>query len=155
MFLETLRVKKKLKFAWPRAGLEIPSIFCSTHGPRSVLVVAVAPARIVCQGQPNLTLGKWTLMPTRCSAAESATRTTDATALRKIRPSSTRSAVHLTQGGTRRRRGPGWLVPRGPCGPVLLLPAGDHDGSGPGSVVRPAGSVLRSEEHTSELQSHV
>ena len=51
ILLETLCVKKKLKFAWPRAGLEIPSIFCSTQGPRSVLVALLA--LIVCHGQPN------------------------------------------------------------------------------------------------------
>ena len=100
MFLDTLWVNTKVKFAWPSAGLEIPSIFCSTHGPRSVLVVAGATAWIACHGQPNFTLGRWTLIPTRCSAADSAIRTTDAIAWRKMSASSARIAVHLTQRGT-------------------------------------------------------
>ena len=55
MSLDTLRVNTKLKLAWPSAGREIPSIFCSTHGPR--LVVVVEPAVIPDHGQPNRTLG--------------------------------------------------------------------------------------------------
>src|SRR5207244_8184349 len=102
---------------------------------------------------PNLTLGKWTLMPTRCSAAESAIRTTEAIALRKIRPSRTRTAVHLTQSGTQRRRGPGLpLVPPGPCGSALPPPEGSHGGSGLGRSVRPAGSVLWAEGTGLEYQ---
>ena len=82
MLLEILWAK--LKLAWPRAGLKIPSIFCSTQGPRSVLVVV--PVLIVCHGQANLIAGRWTLMPTKCRAAESAISTTDAIARRDIRP---------------------------------------------------------------------
>src|ERR1700686_601363 len=99
MFLETLWVNRKLKLASPRAGLEIPSIFCRIHGPRSVL--EVVPALTVCHGQPNRTVGRWMLMPTRCRAAESAISTTDAIALRNIRPTVITAAVHLTRGEMR------------------------------------------------------
>jgi hypothetical protein len=64
MLLDTLWVKVKLKFSVPRAGLEIPSIFCSTHGPTSVSVAV--PALIDCHGQDSLTCGRCTLFsPTR------------------------------------------------------------------------------------------
>ena len=56
MLLLTLRVKTKLKFSVPRAGREIPSIFCSTHGPISVSVVV--PAAIDVHGQASLMFGR-------------------------------------------------------------------------------------------------
>src|SRR5580704_3590153 len=130
MFLDTLRVNTKLKFACPRAGLEIPSIFCSTHGPRSVLVVV--PALIVCHGQASLILGRWALMPTRCRAPESA-----------IRATATRTAVLTAQRGMRRRRGPEpdggplWLA-----GPPRRSAGTGQGGSGavlPGQAVPLAG----------------
>src|SRR5260370_29183666 len=103
MLLETLRVKKKLKFGWPRAGLEIPSIFCSTHGPRSALVVV--PALIVCHGQAKLILGRWKLTPIKCRAAESAIVTKNAMARRNTRATATAAAIHLIRGEMRRRSG--------------------------------------------------
>src|ERR1700691_4930833 len=113
MFLDTLWVNRKLKLTWPRAGLEIPSIFCSTHGPRSTLGVVVwGRAEAVCQGQPNLTLGRWTSTPTRCSAADRAARTSHAMALRKIRPA-TIAAAHLAHRGIRRGRRGGGAAGRG------------------------------------------
>src|SRR5215468_6539117 len=129
MFLETLWVKTKLKLAWPRAGLEIPSIFCSTHGPRSALVVV--PAVIVCQGQAKLMLGRCALMPTRCSAADSVVTATEAIARRKMSPSTSRKAAHLIFGEMRRRRGP--EPPPGPY-PGTVRSAGPecHGASGPG-----------------------
>src|SRR5271165_115554 len=105
MLLETLWVKTKLKFSVPRAGREIPSIFCSTHGP--TLVSVVVPAAIDCHGHPNLMLGRCTLSPIRCSAAESTASATNATALRKMSPASASRAAHLSQRGTRRRRAAG------------------------------------------------
>ena len=91
MLLDTLWVKKKLKFALPRAGREIPSMRCRTHGPRSVLVVVVT--LIVCHGQANRMLGRWMGIPIRCSAAESAVSTTDAIARRKTRPATATAAA--------------------------------------------------------------
>ena len=44
MFLLTLWVNTKLKFSVPRAGRDIPSIFCRTQGPTSVSVVVPAGA---------------------------------------------------------------------------------------------------------------
>src|SRR5215468_1097085 len=81
----------------------MPSIFCSTHGPRLVLVVV--PALIVCHGQANLMFGRCALTPIRCSADDRARSTSHATARRKIRPATTRTAVHLTHSGMRRRCG--------------------------------------------------
>ncbi len=102
MLFDTLWVKLKLKFSVPSAGLEIPSIFCSTHGPRSMLVVV--PALIDCNGHESRTWGRWTLIPTTCKAADSATKTAHAIALRNIRPSTTMKAAHLSQSGMSRRR---------------------------------------------------
>src|SRR6202050_4626520 len=105
MFLDTLCVNRKSKLTRPSAGLEIPSIFCSPHGPRSVFVVVVWTTLVAaCQGQPNLMLGRCTLTPTTCSAADSAISARDAIALRKISPTAI-TAVHLAHGGMRRRRG--------------------------------------------------
>src|SRR5215467_111849 len=81
----------------------MPSIFCRTHGPRLVLVVV--PALIVCQGQANLILGRWAFTPIRCSADDSASSTSHATARRNIKLTTTSTAVHVTQRGTRRRCG--------------------------------------------------
>ena len=103
MFLDTVCVKTKLKFSVPRAGREIPSIFCSTSGPTRVFVVV--PALIDCQGQPNLRCGRFTLTPKRCKAADSAASTAHATARRKKRPASTARAAHFAQRGTSGRRG--------------------------------------------------
>src|ERR1022692_2558381 len=120
MFLDTLWVKKKVKFAWPRAGLEIPSIFCSTHGPRSVLAV-VAPALIVCHGHANLMLGRRMFRPTRCRPADSPIRTTDAIARRNIRHPATKAAIRMARGEIRRRFGleppPGQAGLSGHCWP--------------------------------------
>ena len=44
------------------AGREMPSIFCSTHGPTSVSVVVPT---MDCHGHANLMLGRCTLSPTR------------------------------------------------------------------------------------------
>ena len=110
MFLVTLRVKVKSKLAVPSAGLSIPSIFRSTSGPTSVLVV------VDDHGQPKLTCGRWTLAENRCSPADSAASTAHATMRRKKTPTITISTVHRTQRGTRRnhrRRGRGG---RGPAG---------------------------------------
>src|ERR1700689_4474328 len=104
MFFVTLWVKVKLKLAVPRAGLEMPSIFCSTHGPRSML--EVVPALIDCHGHESLTWGRCTLTPTRCSAEESATSTAHATALRKISPIRRMTTPHFTGTGIHRRRPP-------------------------------------------------
>src|SRR5215813_4998641 len=129
MFLDTRWVNRKLKFALPSAGLEIPSIFCSTHGPRSVSVVA--PAAIVCHGQANLTLGRWASTPTRCSAADRVISTTDAIARRKIRPTTTAAAAHLTPVGMRRPRGPRPPA-HPPEGPALPAARPRQGGTGPG-----------------------
>ena len=56
MLLVTLWVNVNVKFACPSAGREMPSIFCSTHGPRSTL--GVEPALMVCQGQAKLMCGR-------------------------------------------------------------------------------------------------
>src|SRR3984885_6383791 len=105
MFFDTLCVNRKLKLTRPSAGLDTPSIFCTTHGPRSVFVVVVWTTLVpACQGQPNLMLGRCTLTPTTCSAADSAISARDAIALRKISPRAI-TAVHLAHGGMRRRRG--------------------------------------------------
>src|SRR5579875_2896208 len=98
MFLETLWVKTNVKFAVPRAGLETPSIFCSTHGPRSVSVVV--PALIACHGQANLTCGRWTLTPPKCRVADSATA---AIALRNTRHATATAAPHRSRRRIRRR----------------------------------------------------
>src|SRR5215472_4180253 len=125
MFLETVCVNRKLKFSVPRAGREIPWIFCSTRGPTMVFVVV--PDEMDCHGQPNLMSGRCTLMPTRCSAADSAVSTTQAAARRKMSPKTTRTAAHLAQRGTcgrnsrdRRRGRCGWYRggPGSGCGPV-------------------------------------
>jgi hypothetical protein len=100
---ETLWVKVKLKFSVPRAGLEMPSIFCSTHGPTSVSVVV--PALIACHGQANVICGSRTLMPNRCSVAESAASTAQAITLRNTRAARTRTAAHVSLRGIRSRRG--------------------------------------------------
>ena len=101
MFFETLWVKVKLKFSVPRAGREMPSIFCSTQGPTSVSVVV--PALIVCHGQASLIWGSRTLIPNRCRAAESAASTAQAITLRNTRPTSTRTAAHVSLRGICRR----------------------------------------------------
>src|SRR6185369_7511594 len=103
MLLETLRVNTKLKFTRPRAGLEMPSIFCRTHGPTGVVVVEFDVTD--CHGQPNLIDGRWMPTPTRCRPADRANRTAHATARRKIRPSTTSAAIHLYRSGIHRRRG--------------------------------------------------
>ena len=77
MFLVTVRVKVKSKFAVPSAGLSIPSIFCSTIGPTSVFVV------VEDHGQPKLTCGRWTLAENRCSPADSTASNAHATMRRK------------------------------------------------------------------------
>src|SRR5579864_377375 len=102
MLLFTLCVKVKVKFSVPSAGLEIPSMLCSTHGPTATSVVE--PELIDCQGQPNLMLGRWTLSPTRCRNPESAAMTSQARALRKIKPATTATTPHVTQRGMRRLR---------------------------------------------------
>ena len=112
MFLDTLWVKTKLKFSVPSAGLEMPSIFCRTHGPICALVVL--PAVIVCQGHANRTCGRWTLKPRKWNVADSAISTTEAITRRKIRPTSTTAALHLTHRGTQRRRGRGGYGGREP-----------------------------------------
>src|ERR1700721_2016288 len=55
MLLLTLWVNTKLKFSVPRAGCEMPSIFCSTNGPSSVSVVV--PEVIDVHGQASLRAG--------------------------------------------------------------------------------------------------
>ena len=94
MLLETLCVKVKLKFSVPKAGLEIPSIFCSTQGP--MLVSVVVPALIACHGQASLICGRRTLNPNRCRVAESATSAAQAITLRKSRPARTRTAAQVS-----------------------------------------------------------
>ena len=102
MFFETLCVKVKLKFSVPRAGLEMPSIFCSTQGP--MLVSVVVPALTACHGQASLICGRRTLIPNRCRVAESATSAAQAITLRNSRPARTRTAAHESLRGIRRRR---------------------------------------------------
>ena len=104
MLLDPLCVKVKLKFSVPRAGREIPWIFCSTQGP--TLVSVVVPAVTDCHGQPNLTCGRCTLIPTRCRVAPSAVSAAQAIALRKIRPATIRIAAHVSLRGMRGRRRP-------------------------------------------------
>src|SRR5215470_12640428 len=109
MLCETLWVNRKLKFSVPSAGLSMPSIFCSTQGPTmTVWVVLEVPD---CHGQPNLTFGRCTLIPIRCSAADSAVSTSQAAARRKTATITARMTVHRTQRGIRRMlnrvRGPG------------------------------------------------
>src|ERR1044071_5463550 len=103
MLLDTFRVNAKLKFTRPSAGFEIPSIFCSTHGPTGVVVVDVDATD--CHGHPNLIDGRWIPSPTRWSAADRATSTAHATARRKISPRTTRAAIHLYLSGILRLRG--------------------------------------------------
>src|SRR6516162_4488824 len=111
MLFETLCVKTKLKCSVPRAGREMPSIFCSTSGP--TMVLELLPEVIDCHGQPNLMLGRCTLTPMRCSPAESAASTAHATARRKTKPTRPMMMAHFAQRGMRgrsrgqRRRGPG------------------------------------------------
>ena len=104
MFLDTLCVNTKVKLAWPSAGREMPSIFCSTHGPRSVFVVV--PAVMTCHGQANLTVGRCTLRPRKCSVAASAVSTTDAIARRKMNTAAASTKPILPNGPPRNRRGP-------------------------------------------------
>src|SRR5262249_36455880 len=121
------------KVTRPSAGLEIPSIFCSTQGPRSVLVVV--PAVMVCQGQANLMCGRCTLMPTRWKAADRAMSTTAAIARRKISPITTTTADHLTQRGTQRGGG----VPGVPGGPGSPAAGGASPGGGAPASPGPSG----------------
>ena len=140
MLFETLCVKVKLKFSVPRAGREIPSIFCSTQGPMSVSVVV--PLLTDCHGQASLTCGRWMLIPTTCRVADSAASTAQAIALRKIRPARTRTAAHLSLRGMR-RRGPARTVPgsrygrRGGCGCGGRYQVSPSPGSGSRGAARP------------------
>src|ERR1041385_3195803 len=149
MSLETFRVNTKLKFTRPSAGLEIPSIFCSTHGPTGVVVVEFDVTD--CHGQPNLIDGRWMPIPTRWNAADRANRTPHPTARGKIRPSTTSAAIHLYRSGIHRRRGrrppgphpepppqpePG---PRPPRSGRCTVPV---SGRSPANDSRPYGSVL-------------
>jgi hypothetical protein len=102
MLLSTLCVKTKLKFSVPRAGLEMPSMFCSTHGPTETSVVE--PALIDCHGHANVMCGRWMSSPTRCRNPDSAAMTAHATALRKIKPTTAAGTPHASQRGRRRRR---------------------------------------------------
>src|SRR5215471_6395493 len=78
----------------------MPSIFCNTQGPTmTVWVVLEVPD---CHGQPNLTFGRCTLIPIRCSAADSAVSTSQAAARRKTATITARMTVHRTQRGIRR-----------------------------------------------------
>jgi len=53
---DTECVNRKLKVVVPSAGLSIPSIFCSTSGPTSVVELLDDDED---QGQPKLTCGRW------------------------------------------------------------------------------------------------
>src|SRR6516162_6646766 len=108
----------------------MPSIFCSTHGPRFVSVVV--PALIVCHGHENFTLGRWTLTPTRWNAADSAISTTAAIALRNTRPTTSTAAAHLIPSGMRRRRGPPGPPFQRPGAPSRPEALGCHGGTGTG-----------------------
>ena len=102
MFLETLWVNVKLKLSVPKAGLEMPSIFCSTQGPTGVSVVV--PAVTDCHGQASLTCGRRTSSPARCRAADSAASTAHAMTFRNTSPTSTRTAAHVSLRPRPRRR---------------------------------------------------
>src|SRR5215831_8880463 len=106
MFFETLRVNTKLKFTRPSAGLEMPSIFCRTHGPTGVVVVEFDADD--CHGQANLIDGRWMPTPTRCRAADRANSTAHATARRQIpnqsrRPGPSPAPGHPAPAGARSR----------------------------------------------------
>src|ERR1700722_1465537 len=118
MFLVTLRVKTKSKLALPSAGLSIPSIFCRTSGPTSVLVV------VDDHGHPNETCGRWTLAPNRCSAADSAASTAQAATRRKNSSTIAITIVHRAQRGMNRyHRRRGYRGPW-PAGPPTITSVG-------------------------------
>src|SRR5258708_663967 len=102
MLLLTLWVNVNVKFAWPSAGREMPSIFCSTHGPRSVLVVTVLTTGVPDHGHSNRICGR--LRP-RDDA--SSPITSQAMAFLKISPMTAAATTHAQRGTLRRRaRGP-------------------------------------------------
>ena len=113
MLFDTLWVKTKLKFSVPSAGLEMPSIFCSTQGPSWAL--ELVPALIVCHGQASRIRGRCTFSPQKCSAADSAVSATEAIARRKISARIAAAALHLTHRGIHRRR-----QRCGGCGPPVV-----------------------------------
>src|SRR5450755_2313490 len=128
MFFDTLWVKTKLKFSVPSAGLEMPSIFCSTQGPSWALELVAA--LIVCHGQASRTCGRCTFSPRKCSEADSAISTTEAIARRKISARIAVAALHLTHRGIHRRR-----RRYGGCGPPAVASGAQPPGwgaTGPG-----------------------
>src|SRR3984885_10697791 len=116
---DTECVNRKLKVVVPSAGLSIPSIFCSTSGPTSVVELDDDEED---QGQPNVTCGRWTSAPNRWSAADSAASTAQATIRRKTRTTMTITALQRIQRGIHEyqcRRGG-----RGPPGGVISTMVG-------------------------------
>src|SRR6202012_640225 len=98
MFFDTLCVNTKLKLSVPSAGLEMPSIFCSTQGPTATLVVEL-PEPADRQGQPKLICGRCTLRPKKCRLADSVAMTTAARARRNTSPSRTRHTTPFRHNG--------------------------------------------------------
>src|ERR1700689_1169114 len=109
MGLDTEWVNRKLKVVVPSAGLSMPSIFCSTSGPTSVVEVLVSEDD---HGQPKGTCGRGALTPNRCSAPDSTASAAQAAIRRNTASTTTISTVHRSQRGIReyQRR-------RGYCGP--------------------------------------
>src|SRR5579875_1949514 len=112
MLLDTLWVNTKLKVTVPSAGREMPSIFCSTHGPTLVLVVVAAPC---CHGQASLICGRCTSTPANRNTADSAISAIAAIARRNTSATSPAVAAQPAQRGTRLRGARG-RVPAGPPG---------------------------------------
>jgi hypothetical protein len=130
-------VNRKLKFSVPSAGLVMPSIFCSTQGPTIAFVVTGAEAAC-CHGQLNLTSGSRTLIPARCSAADSAVIASHATARRKTTPAAMTTAQRAHRGTraarrTARRARPGPRRRGLPGGFPGGFPGRATPGTGPGS----------------------
>src|ERR1700760_240982 len=98
MFFDTLWVNTKLKLSVPSAGLEMPSIFCSTQGPTATLVLELLdPA--ACHGQPTGMWGRCTLRQKKGGLPDGPAMTIAATARRNTNPASTRNRLHLSQRG--------------------------------------------------------
>jgi hypothetical protein len=140
---DTECVNRKLKVVVPRAGLSIPSIFCSTRGPTRVFELVVDDDD---HGQPNETCGRWMLAPNRCSAADSAASTAQATTRRKTTPTMTITAVQRSQRGIHEcqcRRGGGG-PPGGPGRTTVGFsprpPPAARDSARSPSTSRPSGS---------------
>src|SRR6201987_2631635 len=96
MECDTECVNMKSKVVVPSAGLSIPSIFCSTSGPTSVVELLDDD-----HGQPKSMCGRGTLAPKECSVADSAASTAQATARWKPATMTTITVVQRSQRGNR------------------------------------------------------